>query len=587
VRRRDLIDVAMGSQPADLVIRGGKLVDVHTGEIYPADVAIKGDRIAAVGDVAYSIGPGTEVIDASGKYLTPGLIETHQHVAGSHLSMTEFARAVLPHGTTGIATDFYEIAVVRGVQGIRFCLDELRSTPLKVYFVIPMPAFYQNDPFGHTGSLTFEDMKAMLDWPECYGLNEAFAPRVLAKDPQMLELIRLTREKGKTIVGHASEFSGPKLQAWLNYVGATNDHECVSAEEAVEKARLGIRILLREGSAASDVVRVARAITEYGADPRMFAFCTDEEDPLRLVRVGHLDHKIRLAISAGVNPIAAVQMATLNAAECYGVSHEVGSIAPGKLADILLVGDLRQFTVTAVIANGRLVAEDGRFTAALERPRYESFMYHTVRLQRRVTAEDFKIEAPAGKETVTVRVIGATEGDLITTERRAPLKPVNGYLEPDLEQDVLKIAVFERHHATGKMGKGFIQGFKLQGGAIGSTFNPHNEDLAVVGTNDGDMAVAANRIAEIGGGFVAVKDGKVLAELELPLFGLLSDQPLEVAVEKLDHLYRVIREMGCEFRGPLTTLGFMCLPVIIGNLKICCEGLVDVWQDRIVDVVVE
>lgn len=586
MKRRELIDVAMGHVPADLIIRGGKLVNVHTGEIYPADVAVKSDRIAAVGEVSYTAGPETQVVDAAGGYLVPGLIETHQHVAGSHLCMTEFARAVLPHGTTCIATDFYEIAVVGGVPAVRSCLDELARTPLKVFFVIPVPAFYQNSPFGHTGSLSFEDMKSMLDWAECYGLNEAFAPRVLAKDREMLELIRLAREKGKVIVGHASEISGRELQAWAAYVGLTTDHECVSAEEAVEKARLGVRVLLREGSAASDLLRVARAITEYGVSPRMFAFCTDEEDPLRLARVGHLDHKVRLAISAGINPVTAVQMATLNAAECYGVSHEVGSLAPGKLADVLVVKNLREFSVDLVIANGRVVAQQGSFTADLERPRYSGFMYNTVRLQHPVLPEDLRIRAPAGKREATVRAIVATEGDLITTEKEFTLRPAGGYLEADVEQDVLKIAVLERHRRTGKIGKGFIHGFGLTAGAIASTFNPHNEDLVVVGANDEDMALAANRVADSGGGFVAVRAGQVLAELPLPLFGLLSNEPLEVVIAKLEQLYQVIREMGCPFRGPFTTLGFMCLPVIIGKLKICCDGLVRVWEGRLVDVVV-
>ncbi|MCL6451299.1 MAG: amidohydrolase family protein [Acetobacteraceae bacterium] len=585
MKRRELIDVALGKEPADLVVRGGRLVDVHTAEIYPGGVAVKGDRICAVGQVDYAIGPKTEVLDAGGRHITPGLIETHQHVAGSHLSMTEFVKAVMPHGTTAIATDFYEIAVVSGVRGVRFCLDELKRTPLKVLFVIPMPALYQNDPFGHTGSLGLDDMKAMLQWPDCYGLNEAFAPRVLDKDPWMLELLGLTWDMGKVVVGHASEFRGERLQAWLAAVGDTNDHECVSAEEALEKARLGIRILLREGSAAADVVRVSRAITELKADPRRFAFCTDEEDPRRLVRVGHLDHKIRLAVDAGVDPVVAVQMATINAAECYRVDRELGSLAPGKVADLLLVEDLKGFKVSHVVANGRVVARDGRFVADLQPPSYPDFMYRTVRLARPVRPEDFRIAAPPGAAQARVRVIEAREGDLITSEGQAVLKAEGGWLEADTGQDVLKIAVFERHHATGKVGRGFIRGFGLKRGAIASTFNPHNEDLVVLGVTDREMALAANRTAELGGGFVVVEGDTVLAEFDLPQFGLLCPDPLDRAVAKLDAVYEAAKGLGCGLRGPFTSLGFMCLPVIIGNLKMCCEGLVNVWESRLVDPV--
>ncbi|NPV30597.1 MAG: adenine deaminase [Firmicutes bacterium] len=586
MKRSELIDVTLGQEAADLVIKGGKLVNVHTEEIYEADVAIKGSRIAAVGDVGKSIGPETKIIDATGKYITPGLIETHQHVAGSHLSMREFARAALSHGTTSIATDFYEIGSVAGVKGIRACLDQLKATPLKVFFVIPMPAFLQNGEFGHTGALTFDDMKQMLEWPECFGLNEAFAPEVLQQIPEILELINLTRKKGKVIVGHASEIKGRELQAWLAFVGTTNDHECVSAEEALEKSRLGIRILLREGSAASDVQRVIRAITEYKADPRMFAFCTDEEDPERLVKIGHIDHKIRLAVRAGVNPITAIQMATINAAECYQISHELGSIVPGKIADVLLVDDIANFTIDSVIANGEIVVENRRFVCNIKCPDNQPFMYQTVRLPRRVSPDDFKIAAPAEDGQFTVRVIGATEGDLITSERRAVLKAVNGYLEADVAQDVLKIAVFDRHSNVVEVGKGFIQGFMLQDGAIASTFNPHKEDLVVVGTNDADMAVAVNRVVELGGGFVAVRGGAVIGEVPLPLFGLLSDKNLEEVLDEFEKLRGAVKSLGCQFRGPFTMLGFMCLPVIIGTLKICSKGLVDVWSKQIVDLVV-
>ena len=575
----ELSDVALGRNTADLVIVNGKIVNVHTAEIYACDIAVKKDKIATVTDVRETMGKNTIVLDAKGKYVTPGLIEPHIHVAGSHLSMTEFARVVMAHGTTTLATDFYEIGIVGGVRAIAYCLEEFKKTPLKILFVVPMPAYYQNRPFATTGKITPSEFKQMLKWRECAGLNEPFTLHTLQKDRLTLDLIKLCRKLGKTIVGHASETRGREINAYLTRTGGlVSDHESKTSEEALEKVRMGIRILLREGSATSDLSTVIKAFSERKMDARYFMYCTDEEDPRRLSSLGHIDYKIRLTVKSGVSPVVAVQMATINAAEYFRIDDKLGSIGPGKTADLLIVDDLAKFNVLSVVANGKVVAQKGDFLADLRIPKYPPWMYNTVRLRKKLTTQDFEVKAPSGSPEVTVRVIGVSEDNLITESRSARLGVENGRVLADVENDVLKIAVVERHKKSGEIGVGFIQGFRLREGAVASTFNPHSENIVIVGTNDTDMAFAANELARVGGGFMAVKKGTVLSLLKLPILGLLSDKPLKEVTEQLNNLIDAVHDLGCNFRSPFITLGFVVMAVGIGTLKICERGLVYVPQ---------
>lgn len=568
-------DVALGRKTADLAIVNGKIVNVHTAEIYSCDIAVKNDKIASLTDVRESIGKNTTVLDAAGRYVTPGAIESHIHVAGSHLSMTEFARVVMAHGTTTVATDFYEIGIVGGVKAIKYCLEEFKKTPLKILFVVPMPAYYQNRPFATTGNITPREFKEMLMWRECVGLNEPFTLHALQKDRLTLDLIRLTKGLGKTIVGHASETRGREMNAYLVKTGGlVSDHESKTSEEALEKVRMGSRILLREGSATSDLNEVVRAVTERKIDARYFMYCTDEEDPRRLSSLGHIDYRIRLAVKSGVNPIVAVQMATINAAEYFRIDDKVGSIGPSKMADLLIVDDLAKFKVESVVANGKVVVRNGDFLGKLHIPKYPSWMRNTVRLRKKLTAEDFEVRAPSESPRVAVRVIGVAEDNLITESRSATLKVENRRVLADVKNDVLKIAVVERHKKSGDIGVGFIQGFTLREGAIASTFNPHSENIVIVGTNDSDMAFAANELARVGGGFIAVRRGAVVSLLELPILGLLSDNPLKEVTGDLNNVVDAVRTLGCNFRSPFISLGFVVMAVGIGTLKICQRGLV-------------
>ncbi len=578
---RSLIAVARGEVPADVVVRGGQVVNVHTAELLAVDIAIADGTIAFVGDVTHTIGPSTEVIDATGFYLTPGLIETHQHVGGTHLSMTEFAKVIIPHGTTAIVTDFYEMGSVGGIDAIRFCLDELKATGIKVLFCIPMPSFYQNRPFTHLDTVGLDDMVAMLGWPDCYGVNEAMVTGLAARDEALLGLIDQARTLGKVVVAHGAETPHRDLQAALTYVGHTSDHEATTAEEAVAEARLGMHVLIREGSAATDLVAVVKAITDHSLDPRMFAFSTDEDDARRMVRLGHLDEKIRMAVKEGVPPITAVQMATLNAAEASGVAGWLGSLVPGKAADIVFARGLAPFNVGRVMLNGRIVAEDGRMTADLAQPEYPARFLETVRLKSSPDRTTFSVAVDDGA-TAQVRLIVAREGALASEERFVTLPVVEGQVPPAPEDDILKIAVLDRHTATGKVGIGFIQGFGLREGALGSCYNPCVEDMVILGTNEGDMAVAARALVEMQGGFVAVRGGEVIASIALPLFGMLATDLLENVLAKMEHLDATVRAMGCPLQAPFHTLAFMAWPGHFGTLKMSREGVANVWEGVIV-----
>lgn len=584
VRRLNLIDVALGRRPASLVVRGGAIVNVLTREIYPADVAILGDRIAAVGRVDRAVGPGTVTLDARGKYVTPGFIDQHIHIHETQLNIVEFAAAVLPRGTTGVCTDLYGEMVVSGVKAVRTCLDAAKNLPLKVWFMLGTPGYYQNAPFGGTGWPSLDEMLELVDWPECHGMDDAFASKIAAGDPDILRLVDAVQRRGKRVCGHGSEITGPPLTAWVAYVRATDDHECVDPSEAVEKARLGVRISMREGSGCYNVSAVAKAITEHGVDPRRFCFSTDLISPLQIANDGHIDNAVRTAIHAGVPPLVALQMATLNAAECLRVDEDYGSISPGKAANVLLLEDLAEVRVVGVIANGELVAQDGRMLRALPTVTFPDWARGTVRFPRPLRPADFALRVGARDGEVTVRVIGASGETLLTHELHERMSAREGEVTADTSRDILKIAAVERVRGTGECGAGLIHGFGLQSGAIATTYNSQEQNLIVLGTNDQDMAVAANALARVGGGFVVADGGHVRGILELPLFGLESDQPYDHVVTRLKDLNRSLWELGCRLPAAFHTLGFMGLPVDIGTLKICPKGLIDVWKRDIVSL---
>lgn len=575
----DLLEA--GARKADLLIRGGKLVNVHSSEIYDADVAVFGTRIAIVGDGAKDFAsPSTRKMNASGMFLVPGLIDVHYHVAGTYLTMTNLAMSLLARGTTAIASDFYEYGAVAGPKAIEAGLAEALTTPLKVLFNVPLLAYVQNDPFGNSGKVRPCDLMEMLDWDAAVALGEV-QPQT-ASDPNVRALIEKTVRLRKTVVGHFVGFHGAKLASWL-MLGATSDHESVDFVEAVEKVRSGVRIVAREGSAAVDLGNVFRAVTECDLDPRRFVFCTDEVDALELKALGHMDYKVRKAVGMGIPPISAIQMATINAAEYYRVDNDIGSISAGKIADFMLVKDLRDFRAQTVVANGKVVAEGGKFLGRLKQPRRPGFMRRTVNLRPGLRAADFAVRVGAKASRATVNVIKAYEGSLISGRGVATLKVEGGVVIPDPTKDVLKVSVIDRYGAN-LIGNGFVSGFKLGHGAVAESFAPVPEYLVAVGCSDEEVAYAVNRVRMLQGGFVVTAGGKVAAELHLPILGLMSEDPLDKVAGRLKKVTEAVWGLGCSFKSPFLTLMFMAYP-LIPTLKITQSGLVDVDLMKYVKVV--
>ncbi len=570
---RDLpLAVALGERPADLAIRGGRLVDVHTGEIYAADVAIAGGRIAAVGDVERCVGEQTRIVEADGRHLVPGLIDTHFHIGSSALAMTEMARLLVPFGTAALVTDFYEPSITNGVDAMRFLLDESARTPLRVYLSPFCPAY--GDP-ANLSVVTPEDFEQVMDWPECAEVREWYVEREHRGDGSERRIGAGARRRGLRLSGHLAAVHGPQLQA-AAAAGIRSDHEVATAQEALERARLGIAVQMRWSSGSRDVMQeILRALVEHRCDSRMFMFSTDEEDVDDFADLGHVDHRVRMAIELGVPAVDAIRMGSLNAAVHLGATADLGSVAPGRLAFVNLVDDLARFHISTVVAGGQVVGEQGRWVAepfpALD---YPPDFHGTIRIGRELAPADFRIPVEGAPAQVTARVIGAL-GDERWEERHLELPAAGGELRADPERDLAKVAVVERHRASGKLGVGLLQGFGLRAGAFASSFYPVGMNVGVVGVDDADMALAVNRIAALDGGFVAVRDGRVLAEVPMPLLGYLSSAPAEEVADGFRTVRRAIAELGCRIPGLYTVLGYLLLPVSPG-LHIGIDGLVRV-----------
>lgn len=570
--RDDLVRVALGELPADLVIDDGVLVNVYTGEIEPAGVAILGDRIAAVGDVSRCVGSGTNHVDARGSYLVPGFIETHIHVGATSLPMTELARLLVPRGTAAIVTDFTEAGKMQGKAAMRFFLDEAARTPLTAYF----SPFYTT-LLGIEGrpGVSFEDFEEMLGWPECVEVREWNLYAQRHPDERLRVLGDVARRHGLLLCGHMEGQAGAVLQSSVA-AGAMSDHEAATPSEALERLRLGLALQVRFSSGA-DNMDVLRAIADANVDTRGVMFATDEEDIDEIARLGHIDHRVRVAIECGIPPMDAIRMATLNPATYLGKTADFGGIAPGRKAFISLVDDLERCSVRAVVAGAGVVAVDGSYVAPLDAPEYPRSFRSTVHLGRAIDASAFRVPAGRQQGAVEALVMAIEPYRVRTKVRRLELPVEDGNVRADVSSDVAKIAVLDRHFASGKVGVGFVQGFGLARGAVGSSYHPGPVQLGVVGTSDRDMAVVANRIAEIQGGFVVVADGAVVAEVPLPLLGFLSDRRSEDVVEAFRRVKEAVRvHLGSTFGGVFTALAYACMPGVLPEIRMTIHGPVRV-----------
>jgi adenine deaminase len=556
--------VARGDEPADLVLSGGHVLSVFTGELLELDVAIAGQHVAGLGRYQ-----GRTSVDVSGLILLPGFIDGHMHIESTKLPPDQFARAALPWGTTTVILDPHEIANVFGIAGVRALLDAARDVPLDVFVMASscVPA----SPFESSGAtVDAEDIAAFLrDEPRALGVAEMMDfPAVVAGDPATLA--KIGAAAGRQIDGHAPGLSGPELNAYLA-AGVRSDHECSTLDEAMEKRRLGMWIMIREGSAARNLEALLPMVIEHG--PANCLLCTDDREPDRLLEEGHINDVVRRAVELGCPPADAVIMGTLNAAR-YHRLHEHGAVAPGYLADVVAVEDLERFRPIRVWKRGRLVAENGAAVDVGSAP-MPDWMRDSIRVPH-LGPDDFAILANG-----QVRVIGVEAGQIVT--RSLVEEPVHddGRALADPSRDLAKIAVVERHKGTGRIGLGFVRGFGLRRGALASTHAHDAHNVVVVGVDDGDMAAAVNRLVETGGGQVAVLGGDVVGEVRCPFGGLLSDQPAEEVGAAVRRLEGAALELGVTLPSPFMAMSFLALSVVPA-LKLTDRGLVDVDRFELV-----
>ena len=589
MRGRDLIDVALGQAPADTAIVGGTLVDVCTRELRPAQIAVKGGRIAAVGEsVDHTLGPATEVVDVEGRWLAPGLIDGHLHQYHSYLAIDQFAEALLRHGVTATADGFYGPGIVGGPGAVRFFKEAFERMPVRLIFLVPVIAWLQNRELGLTPApgISMGDMEEMLEWPGCAGLEEPPYIPVIDRVDELLDLFDTTLDQRKVVTGHGAGIGERELQAYAA-VGVSTDHESTEPREALEKARAGVRQLMRQGSGCADVPQVVRAHTELGADPRAFGFCADVASAEKLMDEGTIDHAVRVAISRGVAPVTALQMATLNTAKAFRIQHDMGCLAPGRYADVLVIDDLTALSISSVLVGGVTVVRDGRLAVDLPATEYPESFRDTVHVAAEPRAEDLVLPAPAGAVEVDVRVIGVTDGSLVSEERRATLAVVDGHVAADPGQDIAHLAMIDRLGKDTGTGAGFVQGFGLRDGAFGSTANSVCENLVLVGADPHDMEVAARHLVEMGGGKAVAVGGEVVAAVPMQVLGLHADEPLEVVMERFAAAVRAIRALGCDLSNPFSTLEFCFACGEIGEIKLSEEGLVRVHARELVDALVQ
>jgi len=588
-RTRNLVDVAMGRTKADLVIRNGQWVCVQSGEILPGtDLAVIGDRIAFVGDDAsHTIGDKTTVIDADGKYLVPGLLDAHMHVESGMVTITEFVRAVAPRGTTGMFIDPHEIANVFGLKGVRLMADEAEGQPIHVW--VQIPSCVPSAPGLETpgSSIDADDVAEAMKWDRIIGLGEMMNfPGVYYSDQKMHDEMAATREAGGVIGGH---YAAPDLGIpFHGYVagGPEDDHEGTRKEDAVARVRQGMKAMLRYGSGWLDVEAQVKAITEDELDSRHFILCTDDSHSETLVNDGHMDRVLRHTIGLGVDPMVALQMATINTAEHFGVGKDMGQIAPGRYADFLLVSDLNDFRPEKVFAKGKLLAVSGEWQIDLPEHEYPEWAARSVNMKRPLVKDDFKLVVDQGiSSPATAHVIGVIEGQAPTKHLKMPVEVENSEIKIDLEKDLLKIALVERHQATGGVVVGLVSGFGLKGKcAIGSTVAHDSHHMIVVGTDEEQMALAANQLAEIKGGQVVVKDGEVIGQVSLPIAGLMSNKRADVVAGEAASVLEGFQACGCSIINPNMQLSLLAL-VVIPALRISDLGLVDVEKFEFVPVI--
>ncbi|MEX2217738.1 MAG: adenine deaminase [Phycisphaerales bacterium] len=570
-----LLAVARGDAPADLLMKGGRVMNVFTREVESADVAIVGERVAGVGDYDAA----ERVVELRGAFIAPGFIDAHMHVESTMLPPSQFVRLAVPHGTTGVVLDPHEIANVLGIEGIRWIMADAEGLPINAMFAASSCV-----PSSHLetsgATLTAADLAPLFADPRVVALAEMMNyPGVVAGMPGVLEKVALglspPGRAGGIVDGHAPGLSGRALRAYVA-AGISSDHECTTRAEAEEKLRLGMRVYIREGSAARNLEALLPAVSE--ANAHRFSFCTDDRHPCDLRDEGHIDHVVRKAVALGLAPATAIALASLHTAQHYRQAG-IGAVAPGCFADLIVFDRLEDIRPRRVYFRGRLVAEDGAYLGPARHGRAAAPSRGRVTLPAGLSGSSFRVAASPGARAI--RVIGMDPHQIVTAALEMPPRVEGGQYVADPARDLLKLAVIERHRGSGNIGLGFVHGFGFPRGALASTVGHDSHNLAVVGASDADMLAAARALEQAGGGQCVVRDGRVLALLPLPIAGLMSDRPAEEVIEQQRRLHEASRAIGCPHPDPFMPLSFLPLPVIPA-LKLTDLGLVDVRRFEVV-----
>ena len=564
-----MIEVARGLKPAALALRNARVIDVFSGGIVETGVAVHGGRVAGLGDYQ-----AAETIDLEGRWLCPGFIDGHIHVESTMLTPPWFARAVIGRGTTAVIVDPHEIANVLGETGVEYMLESSRGLPVTFYMMLPscVPTSAMETAGARLGS---EALAALIGRERVIGLAEMMDyPGVLAGDPELLAKLRVAG--GRRIDGHAPGITGRELAAYAG-AGISSEHECVTAAEALEKLRAGMHIHIREGSTARNLKQLAGAVD--AGNSRHFSLATDDRHPGDLLAEGHIDHLARLAIAEGVPPVSAIQMATINTASHYRLDA-VGAVAPGYAADLLVLDDLESVKVSRVFKAGRQVARDGRATGSAPATAPAGIVHASVNID---AGSLDRLAVPLPAAAGRLRVIGIIPGQIVTEELRVEPPSAAGIVVADTGRDILKLAVIERHHASGNLGIGFVRGLGLKEGALASTVAHDSHNIIAAGTNDDDIRAAVLELGRIGGGIAVVARGEVLASLPLPVAGLMTDRPVGEVAAAAGRASEAAAGLGCALPDPFITMSFLALPVVPA-LKLTDKGLVDVEQFRIVEL---
>ncbi len=575
---RSRVRAALDQEPLDLLVRDAQLVEVYSGRLMPADIGIKGGRI--VSTLPGRFREAAEVIEAEGRYAVPGFIDSHVHIESTLLTPASLAEVIVPTGTTTLLIDPMEIANVAGMSGLEAFLASLPTLPYRIFIQVSsrVPTAPGLETTG--GELGFDEVASLLAWPEAVSLGELDPSKVLGLSEEHLRKVIAAQSLGKLANGHAIGLVGPELDAYAA-AGLTDDHECVNIDQLEERLSRGMAVMIREGSSERNLIDLITGVLERQVDTRHLMFCTDDKHPSDIREEGHINFNVNEAIRLGLPALAAIQMATLNAAAHFRLDHLIGSITPGRLADVLLCDSLENLWPHQVIVGGQLVAQDRRLRVEVPAAGFPAWLRETVHVRPGLSASDF--EFPAQGSLVRVRAIEIVPNQIFNYLREVELPVVEGKALPNPQADVLKLAAIERHGVNGNLAVGWVIGFGLKRGAIASSVAHDHHNILVVGADDRDMLACVAALQESQGGFVAVQDGEVLARLRLPLAGLISEQPAGEVEAELGRVRNAAASLGCQLATPFMTLSFVSLPSI-PEAGFSDRGLIDVATHRLIPV---